>query len=251
MSHTEVTGAGWFYSEGGQGQSGPVAEQALKDLYASGAIGASTLVWRDGMAQWTPLQAATEWGAAARAAADSAAWSGDKHPWRRYISRSADYMVVGFPLVMVVLLPLFSILGTESRIARILSNNFVSGILLVCLFPLAEACLLSTWGFTPTRALMGIHIRNADGSKLSYLRALKRSWKVSLYGVGLGIPLLSFFTAVGAYYNLRDNGATTWDETLDISVRHRRWGVLRGTAVVIWCVVVFFLMAVLRTLGQS
>ncbi len=43
----------WHYARANQ-QAGPVAEEELQGLAASGALGPGDLVWRDGMAQWSP-----------------------------------------------------------------------------------------------------------------------------------------------------------------------------------------------------
>jgi hypothetical protein len=45
--------ADWFYAQGTT-QQGPVALNSLIDLLRSGALTGNDLVWRDGMAQWTP-----------------------------------------------------------------------------------------------------------------------------------------------------------------------------------------------------
>ena len=44
----------WYYEKAGQ-RMGPVPESELDRLLASGEISAATLVWREGMANWTPL----------------------------------------------------------------------------------------------------------------------------------------------------------------------------------------------------
>lgn len=44
----------WYYGENGQ-QIGPVSESDLGALMMSGRIGPATLLWREGMAQWSPL----------------------------------------------------------------------------------------------------------------------------------------------------------------------------------------------------
>ncbi|MDB6120052.1 MAG: hypothetical protein JWO08_3833 [Verrucomicrobiaceae bacterium] len=44
----------WYYSQNGQ-QLGPVPEQELTRLAATGAINANSLVWHDGLADWQPL----------------------------------------------------------------------------------------------------------------------------------------------------------------------------------------------------
>ncbi|MCW8129377.1 MAG: DUF4339 domain-containing protein [Planctomycetota bacterium] len=43
----------WFYSNGTE-QIGPITEVALKDLIKTGAVKRNTLIWKEGMAEWTP-----------------------------------------------------------------------------------------------------------------------------------------------------------------------------------------------------
>lgn len=45
----------WYYSAGNDQRQGPLATDALIDLFRQGRIGLDTLVWRDGQAQWQPL----------------------------------------------------------------------------------------------------------------------------------------------------------------------------------------------------
>jgi hypothetical protein len=56
--------ATWHYGSGGR-QYGPVDENELRAMIASGAVGPATLVWREGMRDWLPLQAVPELGGAA------------------------------------------------------------------------------------------------------------------------------------------------------------------------------------------
>ena len=44
----------WYYAHDGQ-QQGPVSEEQLATLVRTGVIGASNLVWRDGLPDWGPL----------------------------------------------------------------------------------------------------------------------------------------------------------------------------------------------------
>lgn len=43
----------WYYAVDGA-SAGPVDDASFRDLVSQGAIGLSTLVWREGMAAWTP-----------------------------------------------------------------------------------------------------------------------------------------------------------------------------------------------------
>ena len=47
----------WYYVRDGQ-QDGPHPDEALQELLRTGAVNASTLVWREGMANWQPLSEA-------------------------------------------------------------------------------------------------------------------------------------------------------------------------------------------------
>jgi hypothetical protein len=49
------TSTHWFYYEQGRG-FGPVDEAEIRGLLRSGAIAADTLVWRDGLNDWTQAQ---------------------------------------------------------------------------------------------------------------------------------------------------------------------------------------------------
>ncbi|KRA53821.1 hypothetical protein ASD77_04025 [Pseudoxanthomonas sp. Root65] len=45
----------WYYVDLRHERQGPVAQDALVSLFRTGALNTSTLAWRDGMSQWTPL----------------------------------------------------------------------------------------------------------------------------------------------------------------------------------------------------
>jgi len=51
----------WYYEQEGRAQ-GPLAQDQLLQLAQRGTIGRATLVWRDGMADWTTLESLGLWG---------------------------------------------------------------------------------------------------------------------------------------------------------------------------------------------
>lgn len=50
----------WYYNLNGQ-QAGPVEEDEMRAMLASGMVRAETLVWRDGMEGWLPVVRTPEW----------------------------------------------------------------------------------------------------------------------------------------------------------------------------------------------
>ncbi|HLU12930.1 MAG TPA: GYF domain-containing protein [Arenimonas sp.] len=53
----------WYYVDRQRNRHGPVAAEAVRQAYAGGILDGASLVWREGLAEWTPLgQVATELG---------------------------------------------------------------------------------------------------------------------------------------------------------------------------------------------
>ncbi len=75
-----------------------------------------------------------------------------------------------------------------------------------------EAGMLSTWGTTPGKALMGIRVTTfGDAPRLSYLRAFMRSLMVFTLGMGVMVPQLLPIMLAFEYWMLRRRGITPWD----------------------------------------
>ena len=43
----------WYYAKNGK-QEGPVSAESLQSMIVSGAVAPTDLIWREGMAEWTP-----------------------------------------------------------------------------------------------------------------------------------------------------------------------------------------------------
>ena len=56
----------WFYSQNGQ-SLGPVSVDTLRSMIASGTLGSQEMVWRNGMANWSPAGMVPELGMVAPA----------------------------------------------------------------------------------------------------------------------------------------------------------------------------------------
>ena len=43
----------WFFTKNGK-QEGPISTESLQSMIVSGAVATTDLIWREGMAEWTP-----------------------------------------------------------------------------------------------------------------------------------------------------------------------------------------------------
>ncbi len=81
---------------------------------------------------------------------------------------------------------------------------------------LLEAIMLSAWGTTPGKALMGIRVHgfspSGSASRLTFGRALMRSFWVFIVGMGLMIPILLPIGILIGYWRLHRFGLTSWDD---------------------------------------
>jgi len=87
--------------------------------------------------------------------------------------------------------------------------------------------MLSSFGTTPGKSLLGIKIRALSGKKISYSTGMRRGFLVWLNGMGMGIPFVALFTMIIAYSKLKRNGITSWDERCGISVIHYQLSIFR------------------------
>jgi hypothetical protein len=81
-------------------------------------------------------------------------------------------------------------------------------LLTVLVWVFIEAYLLTSWGYTPGKKLLGILVRDKNGERLNYKKALNRSAKVYLRGMGIVFPIIAMVTMIIEYEKLVKNGIT-------------------------------------------
>lgn len=147
----------------------------------------------------------------------------DPRPWPRYFARMIDVLLLGMVGIVVlgVVLALATDIGEDTMLAAtegvggmVLSNMLA---FLLALFPIA--CLLA-FAQTPGKWLFGIRVRNADGSRMRLWTSLKREAWVVVRGIGLGFPVVTLFTQISSFTDLKEDGVTAWDRKLGCQVQH-------------------------------
>lgn len=157
------------------------------------------------------------------------------HPWRRYMGRTLDNVVVGSLAWMLAALIAY-ILAPEPTAAVLAAlsrpgGQFFSFALLVLFNILANALLLRTTGFTLGKWVFGVRVTR-NGERLSLGDALRREADVFVRGVGLGIPLIAIVTAIYAYNRLTSRGMTSWDRDQGLTIFHRP--VTKASVIYMW-----------------
>ena len=135
--------------------------------------------------------------------------------WQRFFARFIDLTI--FSLIAWCL-------GAASGLlehGEVWNPRFIALLLPPFLWIPFEAIFLAVWGATPGKALLGLHVVNADGEKLSFRQAFLRSFDVWFVGCGMELPILNILLKVMSLFRYRQLGETSWDAALGSKVIHR------------------------------
>lgn len=155
-------------------------------------------------------------------------------PWVRLIARSIDVYV--FSAVFVI----FWVALSPSSFPK---SDIWLGMIALFAWIFVEPVFLSLWGTTFGKWLLKVKIRDHEDKKLTFLVAIKRSFLVWLYGLGLGIPIFSVFMKISSYSDLTKKGITTWDKDCHLTITHQKIGVIR-TVVAILIIGLFVIITI-------
>lgn len=147
----------------------------------------------------------------------------DRRPWPRYLARMLDTLVLG--AVMGLILGIVLVFTTDDAGERVFAAmGGVGGTLLTSVVSFMVAALpiafLLAFAQTPGKWVFGIRVRNPDGSRLGLWKALQREAWVLVRGVGFALPVVTLFTMISSYTDLKEDGATAWDRALRCEVTH-------------------------------
>lgn len=138
-------------------------------------------------------------------------------PWRRYFARILDYAV--YDTLWRSFLALALNINIYSRSAA--SNALDSIVVLVILF-IAEPILLTLFGTTPGKWVLGIRVTGNEGELMTYENARTRTWSVMLRGVGLMIPFFRQYRQWKSYKAKNDGETLDWEYNSAITLKDER-----------------------------
>lgn len=139
-------------------------------------------------------------------------------PWRRYLARMLDYL---WGQYAVAILLGITAPGFVADLVAI-DNQLVWGMVALAGFLNIEALLLSIFGTTPAKALLGLRVVTNTGRPLTFGLALRRSLNVWVRGMAIGFPIISLFAMARAKARLDTDRVAPWDRDLGTVVRYSR-----------------------------
>lgn len=159
----------------------------------------------------------------------------ETHPWHRFFARGFDMLIFStlIPLSMLPLLIYAANMGIEV-------NFLILGFISLFIYVFIEAGIIAFCGTTIGKWAFGIKVLTQEGKKLTYMEGLKRSFGVWIKGLGLGIPLISFFTQIAAHGTLTENGITSWDQKGGFVVHHKGISKPRAVFLIVFYFVLYF-----------
>lgn len=224
----------WYYADRQRQKQGPVSAEAIAALFAQGAVDASTLVWRDGLADWQALaQHAAALGidnnelhradarstdpspppmpsSQDRAASTSPVYAGF---WRRFAALIIDRLLISAVLIVIGVVVAVAMMAVapahaESDSAGANAGFIFEGILwfgylLIApfYFALQES---SVHQATLGKRALGIKVTTLDGRRLTVAHALGR-WAaaaVSYFTFYIGFLMAAFTERKQALHDL-------------------------------------------------
>jgi hypothetical protein len=148
-------------------------------------------------------------------------------PWARYFAKSVDinlYLLVFIALNIVLVLRL----GDGFIIPE--GDELAAGLVIFAVFPIYDALLLRTFGNTVGRSLLGFRMKSERETPIEFATLVNRNYHMFAQGLGLGLPIISLFTAAKSYQHLTQENSTPWDTRNGIVVEHHHPGAWRAWA---------------------
>jgi uncharacterized RDD family membrane protein YckC len=229
----------WWYGSSGE-RIGPLDAEGLKAALKARKLTETTLVWREGMAEWKPLASVDELAALRLAVPPELPQQSDREvapslplarPWRRFFARTIDLWLLSLAVGAVV-----GYIGSRLSMSFGLwlmkpQSDFLFSWMLLPFVLVAEAAIFGLAGNTIGKALLGVKVTTIAGDRPTFAQYLRRLAGVYWYGLGTGFPLVSLFTMSRQARHVGDQRHAIYDRG-NFNVKAGRLGVARVTGAV-------------------
>lgn len=199
-------------------RSGPYLDYEIRGMIEKGGIEADERVWHEGLEEWTRVdqvgifkdhfeKEAVKLPTPPPLPKESQGASGQEgaEPFllRRFFARWMDLFVYAAFWWLALYLG-----GRDIGVAWM--NPWLMLVMYIPWFA-TEAWMIQRLGFTPGKWLMGLSVKNEDGSLLTLKESIWRSLRVLVTGIGFGWQWLSPLCQLMSWFTARRIGKPVWD----------------------------------------
>lgn len=217
----------WYYADANQQRQGPISPSELASLHRQGVLRPETLVWRDGLENWTPWSRVMREVVSPAAAAPAPATAPPVPPaaepspyappravlqdaggvfagnhivyagfWKRVAASIIDSFVTTF-VMWVLMIPLFLVIGGGmTALASVNDGSNAVLTILYYLISLAIPLVYMAWMHSSSnqatlgKMAVGIKVVRSNGERISFLRGVGRYFAYILSSLLLMIGLI-------------------------------------------------------------
>jgi len=148
-----------------------------------------------------------------------------RSPWRRYFARTFDILVYSMLWAIFLSLVMNVNIGNRNTGGKLI-DTIIATLLMIFLEPL----MLTLFGTTFGKWILGLSVTDNNDQRLSYSEAIERTWAVFWKGMGFNIPIYNL-VRYWKSYEACDMGETLeWEDNSTINLRDQK----------VWRVVAFF-----------
>ena len=131
-----------------------------------------------------------------------------KAPWRRFFARELDLFLYGTIWSLILMLGFNVMLSGRHPMAELIIDTVITVLMVI----LIEPVLLTKFGTTFGKWILGLSVTDQEDRRLSYGDAVYRTWKVLGRGIGYGIPGYVLFREYKSYKACTENQVLEWEE---------------------------------------
>jgi len=196
----------WLIKDGVK--CGPFEDYEVREMVREGEVGEETKVWHEGAEGWVPAPAIAvltgEFEKKVEPPPPIPLAMPPFRPWLRLGARFFDFILYSAILNGIFVLMGVTLGGQQNSAGWLIVAMLVPAILM-------EGALVSSFGFTPGKWLLGLRVETRRRERLTTGQALIRSMRVWILGMGMMEPILMFLGhSLSLWFGLK-KGALLWD----------------------------------------
>lgn len=140
-----------------------------------------------------------------------------RSPWRRFFARNIDLTI--YSVLWSMLLTLALNVNISSRGT---AGKNVDLLMAVVFMLILEPAMLSLFGTTPGKFLLGLRITSCEGRRLTYSEAASRTVSALWYGMGFCIPIYNLVRLWKSYKDCSEGYPLRWEGESTMSLKDEK-----------------------------